>query len=102
MKLDGCYSLPTDMDVVSLLQFFLIPIKFDSLVYGHLILWTIYFHSKFILILLFSFKGYPEFGRHLNGTGRAMIYSCSWPVYQIYAGISVNNMNHCLISNFLT
>jgi len=49
VKLDGCYSLPTDMDI-----------------------------------------GYPEFGRNLNSTGRAMIYSCSWPVYQIYAGISVS------------
>lgn len=52
MKLDGCYSLPLDMDT-----------------------------------------GYPDFGRHLNNTGRPMIYSCSWPVYQIYAGISVS-MNH--------
>lgn len=34
-------------------------------------------------------RGYPEFGRFLNGTGRQMIYSCSWPVYQIYAGITV-------------
>lgn len=49
VKLDGCYSLPLDMDI-----------------------------------------GYPDFGRHLNSTGRPMIYSCSWPVYQIYAGISVS------------
>lgn len=49
VKLDGCYSLPLDMDY-----------------------------------------GYPEFGRHLNRTGRPMIYSCSWPVYQIYAGINVS------------
>ncbi len=48
VKLDGCYSLPLDMD-----------------------------------------QGYPDFGRHLNRTGRQMVYSCSWPVYQIYAGISV-------------
>ncbi|KAG5674338.1 hypothetical protein PVAND_004313 [Polypedilum vanderplanki] len=57
VKLDGCYSLPTDMDV-----------------------------------------GYPEFGRHLNRTGRPMVYSCSWPVYQIYAGISPNFtsiIEHC-------
>ncbi|CAO1338699.1 unnamed protein product [Diamesa serratosioi] len=57
VKLDGCYSLPTDMDI-----------------------------------------GYPEFGRHLNSTGRPMIYSCSWPVYQIYAGISPNFssiIEHC-------
>lgn len=50
VKLDGCYSLPVDMD-----------------------------------------HGYPEFGRFLNGTGRQMIYSCSWPVYQIYAGITVSS-----------
>lgn len=49
VKLDGCYSLPTEMD-----------------------------------------HGYPEFGRHLNSTRRPMIYSCSWPVYQIYAGLSVS------------
>ncbi|XP_055836467.1 alpha-N-acetylgalactosaminidase [Episyrphus balteatus] len=57
VKLDGCYSLPLDMDV-----------------------------------------GYPDFGRHLNRTGRPMIYSCSWPVYQIYAGISPNFssiIEHC-------
>lgn len=33
--------------------------------------------------------GYPEFGWHLNRTGRQMIYSCSWPVYQIYSGMQV-------------
>lgn len=27
-------------------------------------------------------KGYPEFGKFLNSTGRPMVYSCSWPVYQ--------------------
>jgi len=37
--------------------------------------------------------GYPEFGFHLNRTGRAMVYSCSWPVYQIYSGISVSTWN---------
>ncbi|XP_033219390.1 alpha-N-acetylgalactosaminidase-like isoform X2 [Belonocnema kinseyi] len=31
--------------------------------------------------------GYPEFGKYLNKTGRPMVYSCSWPVYQTY-----NNM----------
>lgn len=51
VKLDGCYSLPMDMDT-----------------------------------------GYPDFGRRLNNTGRSMVYSCSWPVYQIYAGISVSNL----------
>ncbi|XP_011329403.1 alpha-N-acetylgalactosaminidase isoform X3 [Ooceraea biroi] len=35
-------------------------------------------------------RGYPEFGFHLNQTGKHMIYSCSWPVYQIYAGMQPN------------
>ncbi|XP_043244616.1 alpha-N-acetylgalactosaminidase-like isoform X3 [Amphibalanus amphitrite] len=33
-------------------------------------------------------KGYPEFGFHLNQTGRQMVYSCSWPVYQIFSGMT--------------
>ncbi|KAK3914539.1 Alpha-N-acetylgalactosaminidase [Frankliniella fusca] len=43
-------------------------------------------------------RGYPEFGYHLNRTGRPMIYSCSWPVYQIYAGMQPNFssiVEHC-------
>ncbi|CAB3251575.1 unnamed protein product [Arctia plantaginis] len=42
--------------------------------------------------------GYPEFGNQLNKTGRQMVYSCSWPVYQIYAGIQPNFssiIEHC-------
>ncbi|KAG5324657.1 NAGAB acetylgalactosaminidase, partial [Acromyrmex heyeri] len=35
-------------------------------------------------------RGYPEFGYLLNQTGKHMIYSCSWPVYQIYAGMKPN------------
>ncbi|ODM93453.1 Alpha-N-acetylgalactosaminidase [Orchesella cincta] len=35
-------------------------------------------------------RGYPEFGYYLNRTGRPMLYSCSWPVYQIYSGIEPN------------
>ncbi|XP_026481042.1 alpha-N-acetylgalactosaminidase-like [Ctenocephalides felis] len=35
-------------------------------------------------------KGYPEFGKHLNATGRKMVYSCSWPVYQSLNGIKPN------------
>jgi len=45
VKLDGCYSLASQMD-----------------------------------------KGYPEFGYLLNQTGRSIVYSCSWPFYQLYAG----------------
>ena len=26
-------------------------------------------------------SGYPEFGKHLNETGRPIVYSCSWPAY---------------------
>ncbi|XP_011298198.1 alpha-N-acetylgalactosaminidase [Fopius arisanus] len=43
-------------------------------------------------------KGYPEFGYFMNRTGRNMVYSCSWPVYQIYAGINPNwtsIIKHC-------
>ncbi|CAG9782584.1 unnamed protein product [Diatraea saccharalis] len=42
--------------------------------------------------------GYPEFGVQLNRTGRQMVYSCSWPVYQIYAGLQPNFtsiIEHC-------
>ncbi|XP_069987902.1 alpha-N-acetylgalactosaminidase isoform X2 [Penaeus vannamei] len=49
VKLDGCYSHPTDMD-----------------------------------------RGYPEFGYFLNKTGRPMVYSCSWPFYQIYSRMKPN------------
>ena len=28
-------------------------------------------------------SGYPEFGHYLNLTNRPMVYSCSWPAYQI-------------------
>ncbi|KAL4705734.1 hypothetical protein ACJJTC_004604 [Scirpophaga incertulas] len=27
-------------------------------------------------------KGYPDFGKMLNETGRPIMYSCSWPAYQ--------------------
>ncbi|NP_001040191.1 alpha-N-acetylgalactosaminidase precursor [Bombyx mori] len=27
-------------------------------------------------------KGYPDFGKLLNATGRSILYSCSWPAYQ--------------------
>lgn len=42
--------------------------------------------------------GYPEFGSYLNKTGRPMVYSCSWPVYQEDSGMEVNFellKNHC-------
>jgi len=49
VKLDGCYSLPSQMD-----------------------------------------KGYPEFGYLLNQTGRPIVYSCSWPFYQLITGRTPN------------
>lgn len=49
VKLDGCYSHPTDMD-----------------------------------------RGYPLFGYYMNQTQRPMVYSCSWPVYQTYSGLTPN------------
>ena len=58
VKLDGCYSLPTEMD-----------------------------------------HGYPEFGRNLNSTKRPMVYSCSWPVYQIYAGLSVSYIQFLVLTD---
>lgn len=30
--------------------------------------------------------GYPEFGKYLNATGRPIVYSCSWPDYQLAEG----------------
>lgn len=35
-------------------------------------------------------KGYPEMGYYLNKTGRPMVYSCSWPAYQVFAKINPN------------
>ncbi|XP_077299248.1 alpha-N-acetylgalactosaminidase-like [Arctopsyche grandis] len=35
-------------------------------------------------------EGYPKFGELLNNTGRPMLYSCSWPVYQELSGITPN------------
>jgi len=35
-------------------------------------------------------EGYPEFGGYMNATGRPMVYSCSWPVYQTYSGMQPN------------
>uniref|UniRef100_A0A6M2DWE2 Alpha-galactosidase n=1 Tax=Xenopsylla cheopis TaxID=163159 RepID=A0A6M2DWE2_XENCH len=35
-------------------------------------------------------KGYPEFGKYLAATGRNMIYSCSWPIYQTVNGMKPN------------
>lgn len=57
IKIDGCYSHPSEMD-----------------------------------------RGYPEFGYWLNRTGKRMVYSCSWPVYQIYSGMTPNFssiIEHC-------
>lgn len=77
VKLDGCYAHPSEMDR---------GIQSNP----HRIMCSIF--DRLTLPFYFSIRptGYPEFGYHLNRTGRPMIYSCSWPVYQIYAGMQVN------------
>lgn len=42
-------------------------------------------------------KGYPKFGRLLNASGRPMVYSCSWPVYQEEEGLMIGK-NTMMIS----
>jgi alpha-N-acetylgalactosaminidase len=35
-------------------------------------------------------QGYPEFGKYLNATGWPIVYSCSWPDYQLAEGKKPN------------
>ena len=35
-------------------------------------------------------QGYPDFGKFLNATGRPIVYSCSWPDYQLAEGQEPN------------
>lgn len=35
-------------------------------------------------------KGYPKFARALNNTGRPIVFSCSWPAYQVYMNMTVS------------
>lgn len=35
-------------------------------------------------------KGYPKFSRALNKTGRPIVFSCSWPAYQVFMNITPN------------
>ncbi|EDO28386.1 predicted protein, partial [Nematostella vectensis] len=35
--------------------------------------------------------GYPKVTTALNVTGRPIVFSCSWPAYQVGAGIKVND-----------
>lgn len=50
-------------------------------------------------------EGYPRFGKYLNDTGRPMVYSCSWPVYQEEIGMAVSAKDlfktYLLVSLFL-
>jgi hypothetical protein len=41
--------------------------------------------------------GYPKFGDFLNKTNRPMVYSCSWPAYQVGSNIYPN---YSLIANY--
>uniref|UniRef100_A0A131YVT3 Alpha-galactosidase n=1 Tax=Rhipicephalus appendiculatus TaxID=34631 RepID=A0A131YVT3_RHIAP len=41
---------------------------------------------------------YPDFGDAINKTGRPMVYSCSWPAYQVFSNITPNYTligHHC-------
>jgi len=40
-------------------------------------------------------QGYPDFGAYLNSTGRPMVYSCSWPAYQL----EIKKPNYTAIGN---
>ncbi|RMX37256.1 hypothetical protein pdam_00011398 [Pocillopora damicornis] len=35
-------------------------------------------------------KGYPKFAKALNKTGRPIVFSCSWPAYQVFMGMKPN------------
>lgn len=35
-------------------------------------------------------EGYPKFTRALNKTGRPIVFSCSWPAYQVFMNITPN------------
>jgi len=35
-------------------------------------------------------RGFPQFGKYLNETGRPIVYSCCWPFYQEGKGLQVN------------
>lgn len=35
-------------------------------------------------------KGYPKFSRALNKTGHPIVFSCSWPAYQVYMNMTVS------------
>lgn len=70
VKLDGCYSDPNTMDHGEVTN--TIGVLFIQL-----------FNCAYCS------KGYPHFGKLLNATGRPMVYSCSWPVYQEERGMMV-------------
>lgn len=74
VKLDGCYSLPRDMDQGTCNNNDPVPRP----------------NARPNTLSIFPFAGYSEFGYHLNKTGKPMVYSCSWPVYQTYAGLKVS------------
>ncbi|CAG2102311.1 unnamed protein product, partial [Medioppia subpectinata] len=38
-------------------------------------------------------KGFEDFSQTLNQTGRAMVYSCSWPYYQLHTSQVIPNWN---------
>uniref|UniRef100_A0A6P7F2V3 Alpha-galactosidase n=1 Tax=Diabrotica virgifera virgifera TaxID=50390 RepID=A0A6P7F2V3_DIAVI len=49
-----------------------------------------YVSNMLFIIIFISPVGYIEMGKHLNATGRPIVYSCSWPAYQEYKNMKSN------------
>ncbi|KAF2355717.1 Glycoside hydrolase family 27 [Trinorchestia longiramus] len=93
VKLDGCYSLPTDMDTGYPLFGYYLNQTGRSIVYS--CSWPVYqiyagMQVNLAVIPMHIFKGYPEFGLFLNKTGRLILYECSWPFSQLRKGMQPN------------
>jgi alpha-N-acetylgalactosaminidase len=64
LKLDGCFMDPTEFDTGNVKT----P-PFSQRVNPTRI--------------FFDFSAYPAVTQHLNRTGRPIVFSCSWPAYQV-------------------
>lgn len=67
VKLDGCYAFPSQMDKGT----------------------NCFEMKRAVFFECHEFTGYPEFGYYLNRTGRPIVYSCSWPFYQLVSSMKV-------------
>ena len=75
VKLDGCYSEPKDMDT-GYPEFG----TYLRMLTAHL---AVGVHLTGLCILI---------GMYLNKTQRPMVYSCSWPAYQVFAGQEIQTI----------